>query len=164
MVRQALIAASANALINGGKAWARFKGETGLALTVDSIAEGSGTVLGAAVGGAFGLGLAATAMTYFTFRSAARKRSIELQPDLRFWPKYPLLMLENALFLFGVLVVLSVLFHRRFGEVAVSPGAAALVTAGLAFCVTLYTALNTMRAMIANPPVASGLQHTGPNA
>ncbi len=148
MVRQALIAASANAVINGGKAWYSLRGQTGLALTVDSIANGSGTVFGSAVASAFSLGLTVTAVTFFTFRSAARKKGVPLVEDLRFWPHYALLMLKNSLFLFGLLVVLSILFHRFLGEVAVDGGIASLITAAMAFAVTAYTGLTTMQAMI----------------
>ncbi|MBL8228720.1 MAG: hypothetical protein JNL98_09600 [Bryobacterales bacterium] len=149
MIRQAVIAATANALINGGKAWWSLGQQTGLPLTLDSISGGSGTVLGKAVAGAFGLALAATAVTFLTFRSAARKKGVPLVENLRFWPKYPFLMLKNAIFLFGMLVMLAVLFHKRFGEIAVSGAAASVITGGLAFAVCIYTALATMNEMVA---------------
>lgn len=151
MIRQALTAASANALINGFKAWYSFGKESGLSLTIDSISAGSGTVLGAAVAGAFGLGLAATAVTFLTFRSAARKKGVRLVDGLRFWPKYAWLMLKHAIFLFGVLVVLSILFHRLFGEITVSGAAASVITAALAFLVSCSTALATMSEMVVKP-------------
>jgi hypothetical protein len=149
LVRQAAIAATANALINGGKAWNTWKDQTGLLLTVDSIAGGSDTVLGNAVAGAFGLGMASTAVTFLTFRSAARKKGVPLAVDLRFWPKYALLMAKHAVFLFGMLVMVSVMFHRRFGEVTVSGAGASVIVAGIAFCVSFSSAFATMQEMVA---------------
>lgn len=152
ILQQAAIAATCNAAINGVKAWYAFRGEPAIALTLDSITGGSQSVLGVAVGSAFGLGLVGTMITFFTFRGAARKKGIALQRELRFWPPYVLLMLKNAIFVFGVLIMLAVLFQRTVGTIEVSAGAAAAVTAAIAFAVTLYTSLATMETMVRPEP------------
>lgn len=148
MLRQSLIAASANALINGGIAWFSMRGETGLALSLDSISGGSDTVLAKGVTMAFSLGLVLTGMTFLTFRPAARKEGVALAEELRFWPRYARLMVKNAVFLFGALVMAAVLFQRQFGEIRVDGAAGSLVIAGLAFVLAFYTSFSTMREMI----------------
>jgi hypothetical protein len=149
ILREAGTASLANALINGWVSWSKSAASDRLSLTVDSISSGSGTVLGQAIPGVFFRALAVTGVTFYTFRWAARKHGVALREGLRFWPKFPALMLKNSLFLFGLLVVLSILFHRWFGEVVVSRLTATLVVAGLAVVVTLYSALSAMGEMVA---------------
>lgn len=151
-MQQAAIAATCNAIINGIQAWYSFRHEPAIALTLDSIAGGTKTVVGVAVGGAFILGLMVTMITFFTFRSAARKKGIPLKSDLRFWPTHILLMLKNAIFVFGLLIMLAVLLQRGFGTLEVSPGGAAAVTAAIAFGVTYYASFATMGTMVRSEP------------
>lgn len=149
MLREAGVASLANALINGWASWSKFAGKDRLSLTVDSISGGSGSVLGQAIGGVFIMALAVTGVTFYTFRRAARNHGVALQEGLQFWPRFPVLMLKNALFLFGLLVVLAIMLHRWLGEIAVDRMAATLVVAGLAVVVTLYSALTSMSEMVA---------------
>jgi H+/Cl- antiporter ClcA len=151
MLREAGFASLANAVINGWSSWSKFSGQDRLSLTVDSISGGSGTVLGQAIAGVFFMALAVTGVTFYTFRRAARKHGVGLRKDLRFWPKFPTMMVKNSLFLFGLLVLLAILLHRVFGEIVVGRPTAALVVAGLAIVVTLYCALTSMREMVTDP-------------
>jgi hypothetical protein len=152
MLREAGLASFANALINGWLSWSNFAGNDNLSLTVDSISRGSGSVLGQAIAGVFVMALAVTAVTFYTFRWAARKHDIALKEGLRFWPKFVALMVKNSLFLFGALVVLAILLHRWFGEIVVNRVTATLVVAILAAAVTMYSSLTSMREMVARQP------------
>lgn len=149
MLREAGVASLANAAINGWVSWSKFAGSDQLSLTIDSISRGGGSVLGQAIAGVFFMALAVTGVTFYSFRWAARKHSVVLKEDLRFWPKFPALMAKNALFLFGLLVVTVILFHRVFGEVVVNRPIATLVVASLAIVVTMYSALTAMSEMVA---------------
>lgn len=152
MLREAGVASLANALINGWVSWSQFAGQGDLSLTVDSISRGSGSVLGQGIPGVFFMALAVTGVTFYSFRWGARKHGVALKENLRFWPKFPALMIKNALFLFGLLVVLSIFLQRWAGEIVVSRVTATLVVAGLAVVVTLYSALTAMNEMVKKEP------------
>jgi hypothetical protein len=105
------IGAAINALINGAIAWFGFKDSAAVPLSVDSIGSPGVTALGNAASMAFALVLIITCITFFVFRSGARK-SAEAPVSIRtmqFLPTGLRIAAANTLLAFGAFVTLAVI-------------------------------------------------------
>jgi hypothetical protein len=118
LAKGALINGVLNALINGSINFFQVKDKSELFLTIDSISNGSHSVLGGAVVLATTLAIILTSIGYFTVRSAQKPP---------YFPKAFLLTIKNAFFTFGILATASILVQRLAGSIAVSPFTSAIV-------------------------------------
>jgi hypothetical protein len=133
--KDALIPGVINALINGYISWNGFAGKETVALTVDSIGEGSHTAFGGAVLMAAALGLILSLVNFAMERKHAGDTALTRRESIR----AALGMgLKNALFLFGLLACTALLWQKLFGTILVAPLTAALVTAFIAGAVSVY--------------------------
>lgn len=133
--KDALIPGLINGVINGWISWRGFSGKDSVALTVDSIAEGSHTAFGGAVLMATSLGLILSLINFSMERKHAggealpRRESIATALGMG---------LKNAFFLFGLMACFGLLWQRIFGSIAVSPMTASVITAVIACAVSMY--------------------------
>lgn len=139
--KEALTAAGINLLINGAiQAWL-LAGKGPHVLSVDSIASKEHTVLGSAVTLAVSLAFILATITFFTFRRKAAALALAPKALLDrsyFWFGFRQ-ALGTALFMFGMVVAIAVLWQRLFGTLTVSTPAAVLI-AGAAAAVAAYQA------------------------
>lgn len=133
--KDALVPGVINAVINGWIAWSGFSGKESVALTVDSIADGTHTAFGSAVLMATALGLILSLINFAIERKHAggeplpRRESITAALSMG---------LKNAFFLFGLMACSALMWQFMFGTVMVSPMTASLLTALIALAVTMY--------------------------
>lgn len=133
--KDALIPGVINALINGYISWSGFSGKETVALTVDSISEGSHTAFGGAVLMAAALGLILSLINFAMERKHAPDSVIPRRESIRAAVG---LGIKNALFLFGLLACAALLWQKLFGTILVAPLTAALITAFIAGAVSFY--------------------------
>lgn len=123
-----------NGAINGAIAWSAFADMGRVPLSVDNIASPGVTALGNAATVAFALTFIVASITFFVFRSAARKsgQAPRTLTELAYWPTGLGLALSNTLLVFGAFVGAAVLWQRFVGTLLVGPLAATLVVAAVA--------------------------------
>jgi hypothetical protein len=139
------VGAAINAVINGAIAWSGFKTSAAVPLSVDSIGSPGVTAFGNAASMAFALVLIITCITFFVFRSGARK-SVEAPAALRqmqFLPTGLRIAVANTLLAFGAFVTLAVLWQRVMGTVEVAPLVATAVVALVAALATAFAEWRT---------------------
>lgn len=132
LIRGSILTGIINALINGIINWFQVKGEALVRITVDSISNNEHTVMGGAVMLALILSVIIASIAWLTTKAAGKPR---------FFPVALLLILKNALFLFGLFITLAILWQRFAGSMEVTPAIAAALTgvfAGLVAGVTDY--------------------------
>lgn len=148
-VLQSLPGALINGAINGAIAWSAFKGSAQVPLSVDSIGSPGITALGNAATVVFALTFIVTSITFFVFRSGARKAgSAPAVAALAYWPRGLGIALRNTLLAFGAFIALAVLWQRFVGTLQVGPLAATLVVAGVAALATAVAEWRTKREML----------------
>lgn len=148
--QDALIPAAINALINGGIAYAGFKAEQAIPMTLDLISAEQHTVWGQGVTLAFALGIILSIVTAKIFAKHAVKADASLAPRVQ-RPVFPFLFkvaLGNAAMLFGWFVALAVLWQRLLGSIEVSPVVAAALVGLLAGVITVVVEVRTKRALL----------------
>jgi hypothetical protein len=124
ILKGALLAGGINAVINGAIQSGMLRGTGPMALSVDSIAAGTQTVLSTAVPLAVSLAMILTVVAYLTLKA----------PKRPFWPDVPWLIVKHGLFAFGALVAAAVVWQRLAGTVEVSAATAVVllaITAGV---------------------------------
>jgi hypothetical protein len=131
---QSLAGGLINGAINGAIAWSAFADMWRVPLSVDNIASPGVTALGNAATVAFALTFIVASITFFVFRSAARKsgHAPRRLTELAYWPTGLGLALGNTLLVFGGFVAVAVLWQRFVGTLLVGPLAATLVVAAVA--------------------------------
>lgn len=139
-----------NAAINGAISWSAFKGMTQVPLSVDSIAAPGVTALGNAATVAFALTFIITSITFFVFRSGARKSGAAPSglTELGYWPTGLGIALRNTLLVFGGFVAAAVLWQRFVGTLLVGTLAATLVVAAVAAAATAVAEWRTKGEML----------------
>ncbi len=145
------VGAGINAVINGAIAWSGFRASESVPLSVDSIGAPGVTALGNAATTAFALALIITCITFFVFRSSARKAP-HAPAALRAMPFLPTglgIAAANTLLAFGAFVAAAVLWQRFAGTISVGPAAAAAVVAVIAGVATAFAEWRTKREMLA---------------
>lgn len=133
--REALPAGVINAAINGWISWGQFSPKASVPLTLDSIAGGSHSAIGSAVMVATALGFI---LTLVIFALTHRKHGGGRPAGRPLYAAAFKAAMGNALGLFGLLVVVGVVWQRVAGTVDVSPLAATLLVAGVAGGVSVY--------------------------
>jgi hypothetical protein len=148
------VGAAINALINGAIAWFAFRSAASVPMSVDSIAAPGVTALGNAATAAFSLVLIITCITFFVFRSGARKApgAPEAVRTLPFLPTGLRIALANTLLVFGAFVAAAVMWQRLVGTVELGPVAAAIVVGLVAGVATAFAEWRTKREMLAASP------------
>lgn len=137
-IKETMIPAAINGLINGYIAWHGFADQERIALTVDSIDDGSHTAFGGAVLMATALGLILSLINFAMERKHAQRpmpRGEAMGAALR-------IGLKNAFFLFGLLACSALIWQRLFGTLMVSPLLASVLTACIAAAVSGYLVLD----------------------
>jgi hypothetical protein len=128
----ASLAGAINGAINGWIAWGKFSGTERIALSVDTIASGSGTAFGNAVMLATSLGFILSLVNF----AMVRKSTGSAKPG---WAVAAFSMAaRNSLFLFGLFVAIGVVWQRAIGTLFVGPALATALTVAVAFGVSLY--------------------------
>ena len=152
-VKDSLNPAVTSGLINATTAYLSFRGAPAIALSADSISSTDVTVWSRGVSLAFSLGILVTCVGVLKFRKSVVTQDPRVAHLVNrpFFPFVLGLALHNALFLFGLLVVLAVLWQRFFGTVHVAPPAAAVLVGLLAFVVAATTEVRTKRGMLTEP-------------
>lgn len=147
--RLAALQSVINAVISGLQAWFAMKSQVSVAVTLDSISGGSRSVLGKSVAAAFFLGFAVTCFTYLGFRKRVKEGAPRADINrLKFWPDYVELATKNAVFVFGVLTILAILWQYWIGTLFVTPLVGVLLTALIAATQTAYVSYSTMVSML----------------
>lgn len=148
--KEALLAASANLVINFGiNAWL-LRGKGPHLLTVDSITAREHTVMGSAVFLAVILAVIAGSIAFFSFRKKAA--ALGLAPADRLGRPYLFFglreVLASALFLFGAVVAAGVLWQRFLGSAEVSTPVAAAIAGLVAGLATYVASSRVSRALL----------------
>ena len=143
--------AAANAVINGAIAWYGFRKSESVPLSMDSIGSPGVTALGNAATVAFALALIITCITFFVFRSGARKsgHAPEALRAMRFVPTGLRIAGANTLLACGAFVAAAVLWQRAAGTIEVSPLVATAVVALVAGAATAFAEWRTRLEMLA---------------
>lgn len=149
-VRDALIPAAINAVINGTIAWTGFKVSPSVPMTLDLISTRQQTVWGQGVTLAFVLSVILTLVTAKVFAKHAVKadRSLAARVQRPLFPFVTGVALGNAMALFGWFVALAVLWQRFAGTVEVSPAVGAAMVGLLAGVITVVVEVRTKRALL----------------
>ena len=152
-IQDSLVPALLNALINGGIAYAGFKAQASVPLTLDLISNRQTTVWGEGVTLTFALGIILSIITAKLFARHAVKADPALAPlVLRpIFPAVAWIALGNAIVLFGWFVALAVLWQRLMGSIDVTPLVASVLVGVLAAVVTIAVEVRTKRALLRAP-------------
>jgi hypothetical protein len=150
-LRDSLVSAGINGIINGAIAWSAFKASDTVPLSMDSIGSPGVTALGNAATVAFSLTLIITCITFFVFRRAAGKAGGQAATigAMPFLPTGIAIALANTLLAFGAFVAAAVLWQKAAGTVQVGPLGATLVVALVAAGATAFAEWRTKRELIA---------------
>jgi hypothetical protein len=145
-----LVGGLINGVINGAIAWSAFKGSAQVPLSVDSISAPGITALGNAATMVFALTFILATITFFTFRSAARKSGIAPRAltEQAYWPQGLGIALRNTLLAFGSFVTLAVMWQRLAGTLLVGPLAATFVVGLVAMGATMFAEWRTRGEML----------------
>ena len=145
-----LIGGVINGVINGAIAWSAFKGMAQVPLSVDSISATGITALGNAATVVFALTFILTTITFFTYRSAARKsgNAPKALTEQAYWPQGLGIALRNTLLAFGAFIALAVLWQRFAGTMLVGPLAATVVVGLVAIGATMFAEWRTRGEML----------------
>lgn len=148
LAKAALAPAAINAAINALTAWSKFGSHTAIPVTQDSISSDALAVFGHAVWITLTLAIAATSVTFLTFKSG--------RPRPPYFPRVFLLTLKHVMFAFGVGVSLAIIWHRAFGEVLVAPKTGVAMVAVAAAAASWLVTFMTMKELVgdgAHPPI-----------
>jgi hypothetical protein len=143
--------AAINAGLNGAIAWASFRSQAAVPLSVDSIAAPGVTALGNAATVVFALVLIITCITFLIYRRSAR-RDAGAPPAIgamAFYPTGLQITVSNTLLAFGGFVTAAVIWQRVVGTIEVGPATAAIVIACVAAIATAFAEARTKNAMLA---------------
>ena len=148
--KDALTGAGVNALINAAISGFLLAGKGPQALSVDSIASREHTVLGSAVTLAASLAFILATITFFTFRKKAREQALAAKtlldrPYFFFGLRQAL---GAALFMFGLIVAVAVLWQRFLGTLTVSVPVAAAVAGVVAAVASYHASVRTSTALL----------------
>ena len=148
--KDALAGAGTNALINAAISGFLLAGKGPQALSVDSIASREHTVLGSAVTLAATLAFILATITFFTFRKKAREQALATKtlldrPYFFFGLRQAL---GAALFMFGLIVAVAVLWQRFLGTLTVSVPVAAAVAGVVAAVASYHASVRTSTALL----------------
>lgn len=148
--KEALTGAVSSLVINASLGAWNLRGKGPHVLSVDSIAAREPTVFSSAVPMALSLGIIAATMAYFSFRKKAAV--LDLAPPRLLNRPYFFFGLRQALasavFMFGAVVAVSVLWQRFFGTVSVETPVAALLSGIVAGLTSYHSTTRTAGALL----------------
>lgn len=149
-LRDGFVGGAINGLINGAIAWSAFKGMPQVPLSVDSISAPGITALGNAATVVFSLTFILTTITFFTYRSTARKSGIAPKglTEQAYWPQGLGIALRNTLMGFGAFIAMAVLWQRFAGTLVVGPLAATVIVGAVAMAATMFAEWRTRGEML----------------
>lgn len=152
-LRDSLIPASINALVNGAIAKWKFGEEESVPLSLDLISTQQHTVWGEGATLAFALGVILTLITAKLFERHVLKADASLAVLVQrpIFPHVLAMALDNAVILFGWFVALAVLWHRLMGPVEVTALSASVLVGLLAGGITLVVEVRTKKALLRSP-------------
>lgn len=136
IIKASLIQAAINTVINGVINYFMMRGKDVHLITADSITAGSDTVIGHSV---FTAVLLAVIFTLLGFNSQRKHL-----PDVS-WSRVGWLAVHNAIYAFGLMIILGVLWQKIFPNISIgTPGAAAIAgfIAGAVSGITNYSTLS----------------------
>lgn len=140
IAKASLIQAGINTLINGTINYFMIRGKEVHAITADSITSGgSDTVVGHSVFTAVILAIIFTVLGF----NAHRKQL----PDVS-WREVAWLAFKNAIYAFGLMVVLGVLWQKMFPDVTVNTMGAATIAGLIAGAVSGITNYSTLSRLL----------------
>lgn len=121
-LKDALVAGLTTFVVDGIIQFFSLRGETPIAITVDSITNTQHTVFGSSVALALLLAVIMTIINYFKIKG----------PKVPFFPAVFLLMIRHGFFAFGVFTTIAVMWQRWFGTIEVGLFPAVLMVAFIA--------------------------------
>ena len=130
IVKASLIQAGVNTVINGVINYFMVRGKDAHLITADSITSGSDTVIGHSI---FTAVLLAVIFTLLGFNSQRKHL-----PDVT-WGQVGRLAVQNAVYAFGLMVILGVLWQKMFPNVSVGTITAATIAGAIAGAVSGIT-------------------------
>lgn len=138
IVKASLIQAGVNTVINGVINYFMVRGKDAHLITADSITSGSDTVIGHSI---FTAALLAVIFTLLGFNSQRKHL-----PGVT-WGQVGRLAVQNAIYAFGLMIILGVLWQKFFPNVSIGTiGAAAIagLIAGAVSGITNYSTLSRL--------------------
>jgi hypothetical protein len=146
--KDALAGAGISSVINGAiSAWT-LAGKGPHVLSADSIASTEHTVLGSAVTLAVSLAFILATINFFTFRKKAAGQAASALPERPYFFFGLRQALGGALFMFGTVVALAVLWQRFFGTLTVSTPVAAAIAGLVAGVASYHSSVRTSTALL----------------
>jgi len=139
IVKTSLIQAGVNTVINGVINYFMVRGKDVHLITADSITAGNDTVIGHSI---FGAMLLAVIFTLLGFNSQRRHL-----PGVT-WGQVGRLAVKNAIYAFGLMVILGVLWQKMFPNVSIGTIGAATVAGLIAGAVSGITHYSTLSRLL----------------
>jgi hypothetical protein len=135
IIKASLIQAGVNTVINGIINYFMIRGKDTHLITADSITSGGDTVIGHAVFTAVILAIIFTLLGFNAHRQQL--------PNVT-WPQAGRLAVKNAIYAFGLIVILGVLWQKLFPNVTIGTIGAALIAGLIAGAVSGITHSSTL--------------------
>ena len=138
IIKASLIQAGVNTVINGVINYFLVRGKDTHLITADSITSGSDTVIGHSI---FTAVILAIIFTLLGFRSQRTHL-----PDVA-WSRVGWLAVHNAIYAFGLMIILGVLWQKAFPNVSTGTLGAATIAgliAGAVSGITIYSTLSRL--------------------
>lgn len=139
IVKASLIQVAINTVINGVINYFMVRGKDAHLITADSITSGSDTVIGHSI---FTAVLLAVIFTLLGFNSQRKHL-----PGVT-WGQVGLLAVKNAIYAFGLMVILGVLWQKMFPNVSVGTIGAATIAGLIAGAVSGITNYSTLSRLL----------------
>ena len=139
IVKASLVQVAINTVINGVINYFMVRGKDVHLITADSITSGSDTVIGHSI---FTAVLLAVIFTLLGFKSQRRHL-----PDVT-WGQVGGLAVKNAIYAFGLMVILGVLWQKMFPNVTVGTIGAATIAGLIAGAVSGITNYSTLSRLL----------------
>lgn len=139
IIKASLIQAGVNTVINGVINYFMVRGKDTHLITADSITSGSDTVIGHSI---FTAVILAIIFTLLGFH-AQRKHL----PDVA-WSRVGWLAVHNAIYAFGLMIILGVLWQKAFPNVSIGTLGAATIAGLIAGAVSGITNYSTLSRLL----------------
>lgn len=139
IVKASLIQAGVNTVINGVINYFMIRGKEVHVITTDSITTGNDTVIGHAI---FAAVILAVIFTLLGFKSQRKHL-----PNVS-WGEVGRLAMQNAIYAFGLMVILGVLWQKVFPNFTVGTISAALIAGLIAGAVSGITNYSTLTRLL----------------
>lgn len=139
IIKASLIQAGVNTVINGVINYFMVRGKDTQLITADSITSGSDTVIGHSI---FTAVILAIIFTLLGFHSQRKHL-----PDIA-WSRVGWLAVHNAIYAFGIMIILGVLWQKAFPNVSIGTLGAATIAGLIAGAVSGITNYSTLSRLL----------------